>query len=258
MNTRKKQKLSPSVFETYSRYYDLLYKDKDYNAESQYINNLLKQFNIRGKRILELGSGTGKHANILTRYGYEIVGVERSVEMVSKAKQDKKFKCVIGDITEIALNKKFDAVLSLFHVVSYLTTNESLKALFKNTYDHLIKNGLFIFDVWYSPSVIFNQPEVRVKKIADKEIEIMRIAEPEIFENLNEVKVNYTIYTTNKETKAIDKIEETHSMRHFSIPELTFYANQHGFIVLHTEEFLTKNTPSQNTWGVCFVLRKAN
>jgi hypothetical protein len=47
-------------------------------------------------------------------------------------------------------------------------------------------------------------------------------------------------------------------MRHFSIPELTFIANQMGFVVEHTEEFLTKNTPSHNTWGVCFVLRKAN
>jgi ubiquinone/menaquinone biosynthesis C-methylase UbiE len=115
MKVRKKEKPSANVFDTYSRYYDLLYKDKDYTAESKYINNLLKQFNMRGKRILELGSGTGKHANILTKYGYEIVGIERSAEMVSKAKQDKKFRCVIGDITKINLNKKFDAALSLFH-----------------------------------------------------------------------------------------------------------------------------------------------
>lgn len=246
------------VFETYSKYYDLLYKDKNYNAESRYIVNLLKQFKMRGQRILELGSGTGKHATLLSKYGYKIVGIERSAEMVSKAKQDKNFKCVIGDITTITLNKKFDAVLSLFHVVSYVTTNKSLQSLFNHTYAHLTKNGLFIFDIWYSPAVIFNQPELRVKKMADKDIEITRIADPEIFENLNEVKINYTIYITDKKTKAISKIEETHIMRHFSIPELTFLANQHGFIVEHAEEFLTKNVPSQNTWGVCFVLRKAN
>ncbi len=249
---------SNKVFDNISKYYDLLYKYKDYKAESIYIHNLLKQFNMRGKKILELGSGTGRHANILTKYGYEIIGIEQSVQMASKAKQTKNFKCVIGDIVEVTLNKKFDAVVSLFHVISYITKNDSLQALFKNTYNHLIKNGLFIFDVWYSPSVIFNQPEVRVKKIADNNIEILRVAQPDIFENLNEVNVNSIIFITDKKTKTLSKVEGTHTMRHFSIPELTFIANQNGFVVEHTEEFLTKNTPSHNTWGVCFVLRKAN
>ncbi len=247
-----------STFDDYSKYYDLLYKDKDYNAESIYIHNLLKQFNMRGKKILELGSGTGRHANILTKHGYKIIGIEHSVKMASQAKQTENFKCVIGDMVQVTLNKKFDAVISLFHSISYLTKNDSLQALFKNTYNHLIKNGLFIFDVWYSPSVIFNQPEVRVKKIADNNIEILRVAQPEIYENLNVVNVNYTIFIKDKKMKTISKIEETHTMRHFSIPELTFIANQMGFVVEHTEEFLTKNTPSHNTWGVCFVLRKAN
>ena len=36
--------------------------------------------------------------------------------------------------------------LSLFHVVSYLTTDKKINSLFKNVYKHLKTNGLFIFD----------------------------------------------------------------------------------------------------------------
>lgn len=33
-----------SVFDLYSIYYDLLYSDKDYNAEVKYIDSLLKKY----------------------------------------------------------------------------------------------------------------------------------------------------------------------------------------------------------------------
>jgi hypothetical protein len=178
--------------------------------------------------------------------------------MASLAELNNNFKLLIGDITQFKIKKKFHSALSLFHVVSYLTSNKSIQALFENVNIHLYKNGIFIFDVWYSPAVLFTQPEVRVKRMSNNEIEILRIAEPEILENLNQVNVNYTIFSTNKKTNIISEIHEKHAMRHFSIPEISYIANQNGFVVEHVEEFLTKKTPSQTTWGCCFVLRKIN
>jgi hypothetical protein len=45
-------------------------------------------------------------------------------------------------------------------------------------------------------------------------------------------------------------------MRHFSLSELEILAAKHGFNCLQTEEFLTSKKVSENTWGVCMVLRK--
>ena len=45
-------------------------------------------------------------------------------------------------------------------------------------------------------------------------------------------------------------------MRHFSIPEIEYFAESNNFQVLKAEELLTGNEPSENTWGVCFVLKK--
>ena len=50
--------MSDTVFNAYSRYYDLLYRDKDYVAEAEYIADLLEQFGVSGKRLLEFGSGS--------------------------------------------------------------------------------------------------------------------------------------------------------------------------------------------------------
>nr|MBA2706707.1 SAM-dependent methyltransferase [Gemmatimonadaceae bacterium] len=51
-----------SVFGSYSRYYDLLYRDKDYAAESAYVASLLAVHAPGARSILEIGCGTGAHA----------------------------------------------------------------------------------------------------------------------------------------------------------------------------------------------------
>ena len=50
-----------SIFDNYSQYYNLIYKDKDYETEVDYTHRLLTRFNS-GKKLLELGCGTGIHA----------------------------------------------------------------------------------------------------------------------------------------------------------------------------------------------------
>lgn len=72
-------------FKLYSQYYDLLYEDKDYIAEANYIADLINTYRPHSKSILELGSGTGKHAFLLAEQGYKILGLERSADMVAIA-----------------------------------------------------------------------------------------------------------------------------------------------------------------------------
>lgn len=242
----------------YSRYYDLLYKDKDYKAEAEYISRLIRSVRPHAENIIELGCGTGNHAALLCKDGFKVTGLERSEEMVAlaKAKSINNFNPVVSDITHYKLSEKFDVAISLFHVISYLTTNESLTSCFETTYEHLNDNGIFIFDVWYSPAVYHQQPETRIKKMEDEVIAVTRLAEPAIHYNENVVVVNYEILIRNKSTSETEVYKETHPMRHFSIPEIRFLANQTGFEVSKAEEFFTGNEPGICTWGVCFVLSK--
>ncbi len=248
--------MSENVFATYSRYYDLLYRDKDYVGEAAYIERLLKRQGIIEAALLEFGSGTGKHGRLLAAAGYEVYGIERSAEMVALAEQGNGFKSEQGDICTVQLSRRFDAVLSLFHVMSYQTTNASLHAVFARAAEHLGSGGVFLFDFWYSPAVYAQQPSVRVKRMADAEIEIVRIAEPVIHPNENRVDVHYTIFATERASGRVETLQETHPMRHFSLPELDFLAETHGFTRINAEEFLTGNKPCESTWGVCVTLKK--
>jgi SAM-dependent methyltransferase len=245
-----------NIFNAYSRYYDLLYIDKDYAGEAAYIQSLLTWHGVITGNLLEFGSGTGKHARLLAAQGYTVHGIELSADMVAKAKSAPGFTCQQGDITSTTMGRRYDAVLSLFHVVSYLTTNAQLQAVFANAAAHLYNGGLFVFDFWYSPAVYAQKPSVRVKRRGDGQIEITRIAEPVIHPNENRVDVNYTIYARHLDTNMVTTLQETHRMRHFSLPEIEILAGVHGFELLLAEEFFTRNEPSDTTWGVCVILKK--
>lgn len=241
-----------SVFGAYSKYYDLLYQDKNYEAESGYINSLIKKYNPDTKTILELGCGTGKHAKLLSEQGYEIYGIDLSEEMLEQAKT-LGINCEVGDVRTFRMNKQFDTVISLFHIVSYQTTDEDVLNFFETASSHLDSNGLIIFDIWYKPAVLNQLPEKRIKELENDEIKAVRHCNPNHIKEKSIVEVNYTIEITDKTTQETEIINETHPMRYFSAEEIENFANQKGFEIIHSEEWLTKNKPSENTWGVCFV-----
>lgn len=243
-------------FTAYSRYYDLLYQDKDYVGEANYIKALLTRHGVGQGDLLEFGSGTGKHGRLLAQRGYRVHGIERSTDMVAQATAADGFTCQQGDICTVQLGRTFDAVLSLFHVVSYQTTNTDLMAVFSRAAEHLRTGGLFVFDFWYSPAVYAQRPAVRVKRMADDQIEITRLAEPVINPNENRVDVNYTIFARDKSSGAVQTTIETHPMRHFSLPEVDLLAKFNGLQRIGTEEFLSGKPAGEDTWGVCVTLQK--
>jgi SAM-dependent methyltransferase len=244
------------VFNAYSRYYDLLYQDKDYVGEVDYIQALLISQGVTQGSLLEFGSGTGIHGGLLAARGYHVHGVERSPEMVARALDVERFTCQQGDICSVRVGRTFDAVLSLFHVISYQITNADLAAVFTRAREHLKPEGVFIFDFWYSPAVYSQRPSVRVKRMADKQLEIIRLAEPVIHPNENRVDVNYTIFARDLVSGTVEMATETHPMRHFSLPEIDLLATENGFERIITEEFLSSKPAGEDTWGVCVTLKR--
>jgi SAM-dependent methyltransferase len=251
-------------FNLYSAYYDLINNQKQYAEESDYIAKLLISHlpNLR-LDIIELGCGSGTHAEHLLKHPFinSIQGIELSQEMVTVAKDKyiNSFDVLQGDIAElekISFAKKFDAAISLFHVISYLTKTEEIIACFKAVKKNLKPGGVFIFDVWYTPAVYFQKPETRIRKVEDSKIEVTRIAKSMVQEERNVVGVHFEIFVKDKTTNSIDVFSETHPMRHFSTPEIKLMADLSGFELVESHEFQTMKPPSVNTWGVTYILKK--
>lgn len=248
-------------FAAYSHYYDLLYKDKDYEGEVDYLKRLIQKFAPTARSILNLGCGTGRHDILLADGGYQVHGVDLSktmleeaqkrVELSVSAKPFVTFSC--GDVRSIRLGKEFDLVISLFHVVSYQVTNADLVATFQTVKAHLKKGGAFIFDCWYGPTVLTERPTVRVKRLEDATVRVTRIAEPVIHPNDNTVDVNYHVLVLDKQSNQLQEIKEVHRMRYLFKPEIEKLLAEAALRLIHCEEWLTSKDPGFDTFGVCFI-----
>jgi SAM-dependent methyltransferase len=243
-------------FEFSGIFYDLLYSDKDSIAEVDYVVSKLREHGVNGKRLLEYGSGTGRHGYLLGEREYNVLGLERSQAMINKAPSSRSFISKLGDITSTKLAERFDAVLALFHVMSYQTSNATVKAAFENAAFHLERGGLFLFDFWYGPAVTHQKPEKRLKIAEGDTHTIIRLAEPNIYPNENRVDVKYTYFVHHKASGTMESANETHQLRYFTLPEIDLLADFAGFERVSAQEWRTCASPSNDTWGLCVVLRK--
>jgi SAM-dependent methyltransferase len=250
-----------SVFGGYSRYYDLLYRDKDYAGEAAYVHGLIERHRPGSVSILDLGCGTGRHDFCLTQLGHELTGVDLSHEMLAVAEREKAAfqgpraapTFVQGDVRSVRLGKSFGVVVSLFHVMSYQTQNQDLLQALVTIREHLKPGGLFIFDCWYGPAVLSDPPVVRVKRLEDANIQVTRLAEPVMHANDNLVDVNYQVFVRDKHSGAVEELRETHTTRYFFGPEIRHFCELAGLRLQEFQPFMADGAPGFGTWNVVFL-----
>ena len=217
-----------NVFGDYSHYYDLLYEDKNYSKEVEFVSSIIRRHAPGARTVLDLGCGTGIHACAFAREGYEVTGLDRSPDMLAKARERQKqagsngsgsIDFLQGDIRDFKLTHRFDVVVVLFHVISYLSANCDLEAAFARIQEHLKPGGLLVFDHWYGPAVLTDRPVPRIKTFENDEFKIIRIATPTLFVNDNLVDVRYDLMVVEKLSGRCCQVVENHRMRYLFWPE---------------------------------------
>jgi SAM-dependent methyltransferase len=253
-----------TAFGGYARYYDLLYRDKDYRGETEFVDRLIRTHAPGARRVLELGCGTGIHATLLAEQGYDVVGLDRSEDMLAAAAQRvtalpqtiaNRVRFIHGDVRDFQVDGRFDAALALFHVLSYQLTNDDLRAVFDRVKAHLAPGGVFIFDCWYGPAVLTDRPAVRVKRFADASTCVTRIAEPTLHPNLNRVDVRYHLFVKDKSNETVEELSELHQVRYLFRPELELLTQNAGLRIASWGAWLSDREPDDSTWYVHCVVK---
>lgn len=248
------------VFQDYAYYYNSFYKEKDYFTEAKTVDSLLKKHNPQVKNIINFGCGTGKHDIELVKLGYCCKGIDMSPLMIDIAKENTVVSksCIefeAADIRYYETASKYDAVISLFHVISYQNSNQDVLNTFRSARKLLRSGGYFLFDVWYGPGVLSDKPCVRVKEIEDEENKLIRIARPFMHDKKNLVDVNYEVLIINKETSMTRVINEIHSMRYFFKPELEMLLAESGFRLIENIDCQTLLETDYNSWTSYFIAK---
>lgn len=141
------------IFKDYAKFYNLLYTDKSYKQEAEFVYKWAN----RPKIILELGIGTGQHAKYWCKK-VKIIGIDNSWEMLKQAYKHPNISYIQGNIETFNWKTNdYDCVVALFNVMGYSLLEYCLPKL------PVKPKGYFIFDIWNASKFKQYPPIPKVK-----------------------------------------------------------------------------------------------
>jgi SAM-dependent methyltransferase len=245
----------------YASTYDLVYQSKDYEREVAAVQRIVEQYGSSPiHTILDLGCGTGQHAVLLTQRGFAVTGIDRSEQMLSRARQRaarlglaEKVEFRQADIRNFDFGRSYDAALMMFNVLGYMTTNDDLLAALAAVRRHLRSDGLLAFDIWYGPAVVADPPRDGLKEFSTPNGTVTRYTSGRLHAHEQRCDIAIRLYVT-EDGKVSAESKELHAVRYFFPMELDIALRMTGFHLLAVRRFPDiDNEPSTTAWGAIVV-----
>ena len=215
-----------SFSEFYANCYDQIHSNKNYDDETSRLINFINE-NYQGKdliRILDFGCGTGGHLQSLQMKGRELSGFDISTDMLTIAKQKTTGINFANKLDELESN--FNLVYSLFDVVNYQVSADSLRSFINGVATKLLPGGYFICDGWNLSGVRLDPPKVTQRDFMVQSKKITRRVKPSFEDNyrLSNLKIDLI-----KEGEIQPFLTENHQIRAYSPSELIEVLQEVGF-----------------------------
>ena len=153
---------------------DAVYSFKDYKAESDKVQSIIRAKNPGAKSLLDVACGTGKHLEEFQK-DFECEGLDISDELLSVARHRLPgMTFTSGDMRHFDLGRSLDAVVCLFSAIGYAETVEGLNSTAECFAEHLNPGGVAIVEPWLSPDKFLDgniglqtvdQPDLKVARM---------------------------------------------------------------------------------------------
>ncbi|HEX6752464.1 MAG TPA: class I SAM-dependent methyltransferase [Solirubrobacterales bacterium] len=137
------------AFEAMAPLYDDFTAHHKYEFWTAQLLAVLEREGLRGRRLLDVGCGTGKSFLPMLPRDWQAVGCDVSAAMLDLARQKvgDAVRLEIADMRELPRFGEFDLVWALDDAINYLLSVEELEAALGGMRDNLAPSGLLLFDV---------------------------------------------------------------------------------------------------------------
>jgi SAM-dependent methyltransferase len=252
------------LFRLYAEVYDLLYQDKKYSAESEFVASLIRRFAAApdAARVIDLACGTGRHAIALAKAGFRVAGSDISEQMVAVARaaidsERLDIPLFIEPFQSCARIKGvYDVALVMFSSLGYLRTREELGAALSGVRSLLAPRGLFIFDVWNGLATLNDYSPVRVKRASGASTSVLRVSRTAL-DSIRQIATVDFEFVVMPRGQAPLEFAEQHLVRFYFPRELKDILESSGFEVLLQCPFMDSSRMLEpEDWNMTFVARK--
>ena len=139
------------AYTSFAYVYDTFMDNVPYGEWARHIREKLCEHGVTDGIVLDLGCGTGTMTERLAGYGYDMIGVDNSEEMLELAMEKKTesgydILYLLQDMRGFKLYGTVRAVVSVCDSVNYITEPDELEEVFRLVNNYLDPKGIFLFD----------------------------------------------------------------------------------------------------------------
>ncbi len=246
-----------NAYTDFAGVYDTFMDETPYEQWHKVLLDFLKQYKITEGLVLDLGCGTGTMTELMSRSGYDMIGIDYSGEMLQIASEKKRENQL--DILYLEQNMcgfelygTVQAIYSICDSVNYILQEEELIEVFRLANNYLEPNGIFVFD--------FNTSYKYREVIGETTIAENREDCSFIWENFydEESDINeYDLTVFKKEENGLyEKFSETHYQKGYTVEQMVELVVQGGMHVECVCDADTMEEPCNKSERIYIVARE--
>lgn len=245
------------MYGKFANVYDHMMNDIPYDKWYEKLLAYLQEHGVKDGRICDLGCGTGIMTEKFAGAGYEMIGLDNSLDMLSlaKTKQEESGSSILylhQDMQKMELDAPVDAFISVCDSVNYLLQEDEMESLFRCVKQYLKPNGYFVFDlktVYCYRNVIGNQTWV------EQDEEVSYIWENYFYEEQDINEYMLTVFRKQPQTDLYERFEEAHYQRAYSVDCLCRLLEQAGLTMVESFDEDMKSPVSANSERIYVVAK---
>ncbi len=238
--------------------YDIFMDNVPYEEWAGYLWEILREYGIEDGLLLELGCGTGSMTECMAGYGYDMIGVDYSIEMLELAwkKKEKSGHDILylnQDMREFELYGTVRAVISVCDSVNYILEDGGLTEVFRLVNNYLDPGGIFLFDF----NTEYKYQEVLGVQVIAEDREDCSFIWDNYYddaERINEYEL--TLFIREEESELYRKYQETHFQRAYTLEEMRQYIEESGLLYVTAYDAYTRQPPGERSERICVVARE--
>ncbi len=268
----------------FAQVYDLFMDNIPYEDWSNYLIKLLRLYGVDDGLVLDMGCGTGNITKLLAKKGYDMIGIDNSMEMLSIAmlKEEAEQKeleqknsnnqdeesidsdtkqgsilYLLQDMREFELYGTVAAVVSICDSINYITSEEDLVEVFRLVNNYLDPGGLFIFDL----NTIYKYEHILAENtIAENREDCSFIWDNYYYKDEMINEYDLTIYVKDdmdqEQDNCFRRFDETHYQRAYSLETIKRLLNEAGMEYVMAYDAFTEEEPKDSSERIYIVAKE--
>lgn len=247
-----------SGYGAFASFYDCLMEEVDYEARSSYLLSLFRRFRPEKPvgTVLDLACGSGNLLLEMMKRGVDVIGVDGSPEMLSKAekKSMQAGKCPLllcQDMRGLDLYGTVDGAVCAMDSLNHICKTRELAEIFRRLFLFIEPEGIFVFDV----NTLYKHRRVLGDNafVFDKP-DLYCVWQNKLLRRTNEVDMRLDFFVREREIyrRFTDRVRE----RAYSVSTLRHLLSEAGFETLAVYDDLSFLPPKDTSERLVFVARR--